>query len=88
MALFELVSKYQPTGDQPAAIEKLVSGLKEGKKEQVLLGGTGTGKTFNEFTYSACSLKRSCATSTIAFKSIAVSSVFFTLHILLHHVEW
>lgn len=46
MALFELVSKYQPTGDQPAAIEKLVSGLKEGKKEQVLLGGTGTGKTF------------------------------------------
>lgn len=43
---FELVSKYQPTGDQPAAIEALVAGLKAGKKEQVLLGGTGTGKTF------------------------------------------
>lgn len=43
---FELVSKYQPTGDQPAAIESLVNGLKAGKKEQVLLGGTGTGKTF------------------------------------------
>lgn len=43
---FELVSKYQPTGDQPAAIEALVEGIKAGKKEQVLLGGTGTGKTF------------------------------------------
>jgi len=43
---FELVSKYQPTGDQPAAIESLIEGLKAGKKEQVLLGGTGTGKTF------------------------------------------
>lgn len=43
---FELVSNYQPTGDQPAAIEQLVNGIHEGKKEQVLLGGTGTGKTF------------------------------------------
>lgn len=43
---FELVSKYQPTGDQPAAIQSLVEGIKAGKKEQVLLGGTGTGKTF------------------------------------------
>lgn len=43
---FELVSKYQPTGDQPAAIEALLAGLRAGKKEQVLLGGTGTGKTF------------------------------------------
>ena len=43
---FELVSNYQPTGDQPAAIEQLVAGINEGKKEQVLLGGTGTGKTF------------------------------------------
>lgn len=43
---FELVSKYRPTGDQPAAIESLVEGIKAGKKEQVLLGGTGTGKTF------------------------------------------
>lgn len=43
---FELVSNYQPTGDQPSAIEQLVAGIQAGKKEQVLLGGTGTGKTF------------------------------------------
>lgn len=43
---FELISKYSPTGDQPQAIEKLVDGIKEGKKMQVLLGATGTGKTF------------------------------------------
>ncbi len=43
---FELVSDYKPTGDQPKAIEKLVDGLNDGKHEQVLLGATGTGKTF------------------------------------------
>lgn len=43
---FELVSKFQPTGDQPEAIEKLVNGLQSGEKIQVLLGATGTGKTF------------------------------------------
>lgn len=43
---FELVSQYQPQGDQPKAIAELVKGIKEGKKEQVLLGATGTGKTF------------------------------------------
>ncbi len=44
--MFELVSKYKPSGDQPQAIEKLVDGINEGKKHQVLLGATGTGKTF------------------------------------------
>ena len=44
--MFKLVSKYTPSGDQPQAIEKLVNGIKEGKKHQVLLGATGTGKTF------------------------------------------
>jgi excinuclease ABC subunit B len=44
--MFELVSKYSPSGDQPEAIKELVSGLNEGKKSQVLLGATGTGKTF------------------------------------------
>lgn len=44
--MFHLVSKYSPSGDQPKAIKKLVDGLNEGKKEQVLLGATGTGKTF------------------------------------------
>ncbi|UQS86976.1 excinuclease ABC subunit UvrB [Nicoliella spurrieriana] len=43
---FDLVSKYQPTGDQPKAIQELTDGLKQGDKEQVLLGATGTGKTF------------------------------------------
>lgn len=43
---FEVVSKYKPTGDQPQAIEQLVSGLKNNVKEQILLGATGTGKTF------------------------------------------
>ena len=43
---FKLVAPYQPTGDQPQAIEKLVSGIKNGLKEQVLLGVTGSGKTF------------------------------------------
>ena len=44
--MFNLVSKYKPSGDQPKAIEKLVKGVKEGKRDQVLLGATGTGKTF------------------------------------------
>ena len=44
--MFELVSKYKPSGDQPQAIEKLVKGIENGKKHQVLLGATGTGKTF------------------------------------------
>ena len=44
--MFKLESKYKPSGDQPQAIEKLVEGIKEGKKDQVLLGATGTGKTF------------------------------------------
>lgn len=43
---FQLVSKYQPTGDQPNAIAALTKGLKEGIKEQCLLGVTGSGKTF------------------------------------------
>ena len=44
--MFKLESKYSPSGDQPQAIESLVNGIKEGKKHQVLLGATGTGKTF------------------------------------------
>ena len=43
---FEIVSDYQPAGDQPAAIEELVAGAREGEKTQVLLGVTGSGKTF------------------------------------------
>jgi len=46
MDKFELVSKYKPTGDQPSAIQKLTDGLTDGFKSQVLLGVTGSGKTF------------------------------------------
>lgn len=45
-AMFKLKSKYTPSGDQPQAIEELVNGLEKGEKYQVLLGATGTGKTF------------------------------------------
>ncbi len=44
--MFKLVSKFEPSGDQPEAIKELVEGIQNGKKEQVLLGATGTGKTF------------------------------------------
>ena len=44
--MFKLVSEYKPSGDQPKAIKELVEGVKSGKKNQVLLGATGTGKTF------------------------------------------
>ncbi len=46
MEHFKLYSQYAPAGDQPQAIEKLVTGLESGKKEQILLGVTGSGKTF------------------------------------------
>ena len=46
MEKFDLQSKYKPTGDQPQAIEKLVEGINDGLKSQVLLGVTGSGKTF------------------------------------------
>lgn len=46
MDKFKLHSKYKPTGDQPEAIKKLTDGLVKGDREQVLLGVTGSGKTF------------------------------------------
>ena len=46
MDKFKLVSNYKPTGDQPEAIARLTDGLNKGLKEQVLLGVTGSGKTF------------------------------------------
>lgn len=46
MEHFELVSEYKPAGDQPQAIDSLVKGINEGKKEQTLLGVTGSGKTY------------------------------------------
>src|SRR3989338_4722625 len=46
MSVFKLESDYKPAGDQPKAIEALVKGLKDGKRDQTLLGVTGSGKTF------------------------------------------
>ena len=46
MDKFELVSPYEPSGDQPQAIDKLVEGIKKGYRDQTLLGVTGSGKTF------------------------------------------
>ncbi len=43
---FKLISNYKPSGDQPYAIEQLVKKIENGEKHQVLLGATGTGKTF------------------------------------------
>lgn len=44
--MFKLKSPYKPSGDQPEAIDKLISNFESGTKEQILLGATGTGKTF------------------------------------------
>jgi len=46
MSQFEIISNYEPRGDQPRAIEQIIEGLKEGKRHQTLLGATGTGKTY------------------------------------------
>ena len=46
MATFQLTSPFEPTGDQPQAIEQLVEGVRRGDPAQVLLGVTGSGKTF------------------------------------------
>ncbi len=54
---FKLVSPFKPTGDQPEAIKKILSGVKEGKKFQVILGATGTGKTFTD-AYIVAALNR------------------------------
>ena len=58
--MFELVSNYKPTGDQPQAIEYLSKGIKEGKKFQTLLGVTGSRKNFHNGKY----YKRSAKTNT------------------------
>ena len=44
--MFKLHSKYKPSGDQPKAVKELVDGIKNGKKQQVLKGVTGSGKSF------------------------------------------
>ena len=62
--MFELVSDYKPTGDQPKAIEYLSNGIKEGKKFQTLLGVTGSRKNFHNGKYYSKSAKTNISFST------------------------
>ena len=85
--MFELVSKYKPSGDQPKAIEELVTGIKEGKKEQVLLGATGTGKTF---TIANVIAKTNKPTLVLAHNKTLAGQVYSELKELFpnNHVEY
>ena len=62
--MFNLVSEYKPTGDQPQAIEKLSKGILEGKKFQTLLGVTGSRKNFYYGKYNSKSTKTNTCFST------------------------
>ena len=62
--MFELVSKYKPTGDQPGAIEYLSKGIEEGKKFQTLLGVTGSRKNIYNGKYNSKSAKTNTCFST------------------------
>lgn len=62
--MFELVSDYKPTGDQPKAIEYLSKGIKEGKKFQTLLGVTGSRKNLHNGKYYSKSTKANISFST------------------------
>ena len=60
MSVFKLKSDFKPTGDQPQAIEKLVRNIKNGVREQTLLGATGTGKLLRFPTSFNKSVKNTC----------------------------
>ena len=62
--MFELVSNYKPTGDQPKAIEYLSNGIKEGKKYQTLLGVTGSRKNLYNGKHNRTSTKTNVSIST------------------------
>lgn len=62
--MFELVSNYKPTGDQPKAIEYLSNGIKEGKKYQTLLGVTGSRKNLYNGKHNRTSAKANVSIST------------------------
>ena len=62
--MFNLISNYKPTGDQPQAIEYLSKGIKEGKKYQTLLGVTGSRKNFYNGKYNSKSSKANTSFST------------------------
>lgn len=73
MSNFRLSSKYQPTGDQPTAIASLLEGLDSGKREQTLLGVTGSGKTF---TMANIIAKRNAPTLVLAHNKTLAAQLF------------
>ena len=73
MSLFQLVSPHSPAGDQPRAILELCTGLQEGKSHQVLLGATGTGKTF---TIAQVIEKRQCPTLVLAHNKTLAAQLY------------
>lgn len=73
MNTFRLSSKYQPTGDQPAAIAQLADGLEKGEKQQTLLGVTGSGKTF---TMANIIAKRNAPTLVLAHNKTLAAQLF------------
>ena len=73
MSLFQLTSPYSPAGDQPHAIHELYSGLQERKPHQVLLGATGTGKTF---TIAQVIAKKQCPTLVLAHNKTLAAQLY------------
>lgn len=85
--MFKLVSKYQPNGDQPEAIKELVDGVNAGVRDQVLLGATGTGKTF---TIANVIAKTNRPTLVLAHNKTLAGQLYSELKELFHenHVEY
>ncbi len=80
---FKLVSKYQPSGDQPQAIEQLVDNIEGGEKAQILMGATGTGKTY---TMSQVISKVNKPTLVIAHKDLGFFSTLDIVNQLLNRL--
>ncbi len=83
--IFELVSEYQPMGDQPQAIEKLVRGFKKGNQCQTLLGVTGSGKTF---TMANVIAQLNKPTLVIAHNKTLAAQLYGELKNFFHRMRW
>ena len=85
--MFKLVSKYKPNRDQPEAIQELVDGVNAGVRDQVLLGATGTGKTF---TIANVIEKTNRPTLVLAHNKTLVGQLYSELKELFpeNHVEY
>jgi excinuclease ABC subunit B len=88
---FQLTSEYQPSGDQPKAIEKLVQGIVSGEKAQTLLGATGTGKTFTMANVIAQTAKPAlvlCHNKTLAAQLYGEFKQFFPQNAVEYYVSY